>query len=237
MILFPDLTNPIDEDEWMDTRPFDQGEARRALYFLAKMNRLFGGVSTVLNPLAQWSSRWHPGEPVHILDVGTGGADIPIALVKWGRENGYALRITAVEMVPQIAELAKEAARPYPEITVLVRDLRDLPKELTFDYVIASLFLHHVPIPLRVEALRSLGRRARRGLVISDLHRTLLSYWGVGLASWIWGDPIVRHDGPLSVRRSFRVSELVTLANEAGLSGLNARVEPWFRVSLVGEKS
>lgn len=236
MNLFPDLSKPIDEDEWMDTRPFHPDEARRALYFLAKMNHWFGGVSTVLRPLAKWSSRWDPGKPVHILDVGTGGADIPIALVRWGRENGHSLRVTAVELVPEIAAIAKNAARPYPEITVLQRDLRDLPKEMTFDYVTAALFLHHIPIPLRAEALRSLGRRARRGLVVSDLVRTLPSYWGVSVASWVWGDSIVRHDGPLSVRRAFRVSELETLAQEAGLPFLKAREEPWFRVRLSGEK-
>lgn len=237
MNLFPDLSHPIDEDEWMDTRPFDPREARRALYFLAKMNRRFGGVATVLRPLMEWSQRWHPGEPVHLLDVGTGGADIPIALVKWSRENGLSLRITAVELVPQIAAFAKEAARPYPEITVLERDLRDIPKELTFDYVTASLFLHHIPIPLRADALSGLGRRARKGLVISDLHRTLFSYWAVGAASSVWGDAVVRHDGPLSVRRAFRVGELESLARAAGLPYLRARAEPWCRVSLAGEKA
>lgn len=236
MNLFPDLSHPIDEDEWMDTRPFDRNEARRALNFLAKMNGWFGGVSTVLRRLAGWSHRWHPGEPVHILDVGTGSADIPIALVKWARENGHSFRVTAVELVPEIAALAKEAARPYPEITVLARDLRDLPKELTFDYVLASLFLHHIPVPLRAETLASLDRRARRGLVISDLHRTLLSYWGVGASSWIWGDSVVRHDGPLSVRRAFRVAELDGLAKTAGIRYLKSRAEPWFRISLAGEK-
>lgn len=237
MSLFPDLSVPIDEDEWMDTRPFNSNDARRALYFLAKMNRWFGGVATVLRPLMEWSGRWHPGEPVHILDVGTGGADIPIALVKWARENGHSLRITAVELVPEIAAFAKQAARPYPEITVLERDLRDMPKELTFDYVVASLFLHHIPLPLRGEALHSLNRRARKGLVISDLIRTLFSYWTVGAASFVWGDSVVRHDGPLSVRRSFRVTELESLARDAGLPYLKARSEPWCRVSLSGEKA
>ncbi len=237
MNLIPDLSVPIDEDEWMDTRPFNQDQARRALCFLAKMNHWFGGVASVLRPIMEWSSRWHPGEHVHFLDVGTGGADIPIALVQWARENGYSLRITAVELVPEVAAIAKEAARPYPEITVLERDLRDIPKELTFDFVIASLFLHHIPIPLRAEALSSLDRRARKGLVVSDLQRTLFSYWAVGAASYVWGDAVVRHDGPLSVRRAFRVDELQSLARVAGLPYLKARPEPWCRVTLAGEKA
>ena len=236
MILFPDLSQPVDEDEWMDTRPFDLDQARRSLSYLAFTNRHFGGTASILRHLARWSARWHPGEPVTILDVGSGGADIPIAMARWGRENGYSLRITAVELVPGIAALAKEAARSYAEITVLPRDLRDLPRELTFDYVTASLFLHHTPVALRAEALRCLDQRARCGLGLSDLRRSTLAYWAAAAAAAVWGDAVLRHDSPLAVRRSFRVEELETLARGTGLSYLKAQPEPWFRVSLAGEK-
>jgi 2-polyprenyl-3-methyl-5-hydroxy-6-metoxy-1,4-benzoquinol methylase len=235
--LFPDLRAPVDEDEWMDTRPLEPDQARRALRYLALTNRRFGGARAILRPLARWSVRWHPGEPVRLLDVGTGGADIPIAITNWGRKHGFSLRITAVERLPSIAALAKEAARAYPEITVLTRDLRDLPQELTFDYVTASLFLHHIPLGLRAEALRALDRRARRGLVITDIRRDLLSYWAAGAAAGVWGDKILRHDSPLAVRRSFRVDELDALARETGLAYLRARNESWFRLSLSGEKA
>lgn len=228
---------PVDEDEWMDTRPVDPDQARRALRYLALTNRRFGGVRAILRPLARWSVRWHPGEPVHILDVGTGGADIPIAIAQWGRKNGFSLRITAVELLSPIAALAKEAARNYPEITVLTRDLRDLPQELTFDYVTASLFLHHVPVGLRAEALRGMDRRARKGLAVTDLRRSLFSYWAAGAAAGVWGDAVLRHDSPLAVRRSFRSDELSALAREVGLDYLCVRKESWFRLSLSGEKA
>ncbi|MBK8870791.1 MAG: methyltransferase domain-containing protein [Elusimicrobia bacterium] len=237
MRLFPDLSVPVEEEEWMDTRPFHSGESRRSLLFLAKMNRWFGGTATVLRPFMEWSRRWRPGAPVHILDVGTGGADIPIAVVKWARENGHSLRVTAVELMPEIAAFAKQAVRPYPEITVWEREWQDIPRELTFDYVIASLFLHHVPLPLRSDALVSLDQRARKGLVVSDLIRTHPSYWAVKAASIVWGDAVVRHDGPLSVRRAFRVNELESLAHDAGLSYVKVRTEPWCRISLAGEKA
>ncbi|TXH26339.1 MAG: methyltransferase domain-containing protein [Elusimicrobia bacterium] len=237
MNLFPDLRFPVDEDEWMDTRGFDPDRNRRALRYLAFTNRRFGGARAILRPLSLWSRRWHPGEPVHLLDVGTGGADIPIAIAQWGRRRGFSLRITAVELPAPIAALAKEAARPCPELTVLPRDLRDMPQELTFDYVTASLFLHHVPVGLRAEALRAMDRRARKGLVISDLRRGLLPYWAAGAASVVWGDSVLRHDSPLAVRRSFRKDELESLARETGLAYLRARKESWFRLSLSGEKA
>jgi hypothetical protein len=77
---------------------------------------------------------------------------------------------------------------------------------------------------------------ARRGIIISDLHRTLLSYSAVSLLSYLIGNKIVRHDGPLSVRRAFTIPELNDLARAAGLPYLQASIEPWFRTSLSGEK-
>jgi len=47
---------------------------------------------------------------------------------------------------------------------------------------------------------------------------------------------VVRHDGPLSVRRAFTVHELARLAAGLGLSYLQARQERPFRLSLAGEK-
>jgi SAM-dependent methyltransferase len=221
----------------MDTRPYDEAAARRGLRFLAFTNRVFGGVDVLERLLNRWTARWEEGETVTFLDAGTGGADLPIALARWAREREARIHITAVEMVPVLAGIARETARGYPEITVLERDLWDLPSGMTFDYVTASLFLHHMPLSLRVETLKNLDRRARRGLIVSDLRRDLPAYWAVGAFSYLTGDETVRHDGPLSVRRAFRPAELDDLAREAGLGYLAARAEPWFRVSLAGEKT
>jgi hypothetical protein len=47
---------------------------------------------------------------------------------------------------------------------------------------------------------------------------------------------VVRHDGPVSVRRAFTVSELEELARRAGLGYLSARRHAGFRLSLTGAK-
>jgi hypothetical protein len=77
---------------------------------------------------------------------------------------------------------------------------------------------------------------AKRGIIISDLRRGRAGYWAVKLLSDAVGNAVVRHDAPLSVRRAFRAEELETLARQAGLSYLSARPQPWFRISLAGEK-
>jgi 2-polyprenyl-3-methyl-5-hydroxy-6-metoxy-1,4-benzoquinol methylase len=117
-------------------------------------------------------------------------------------------------------------------------DLFDLDGEgASFDVVTASLFLHHCPAREVVRALRAMDRLAARGLILSDLLRSRAGYWAVGLLSHLIGNAVVRHDGPLSVRRAFRPEELEALAAEAGLPHLSVRVHPWFRVSLAGTKA
>ena len=93
-----------------------------------------------------------------------------------------------------------------------------------------------MPPDRTAEALASVDRLATRGVVISDLKRSWLALAGVGLLAYAAGNAVVRHDGPLSVRRAFTVDELRELASACGLGYLSARSEGPFRVSLSGEK-
>ena len=71
-----------------------------------------------------------------------------------------------------------------------------------------------------VRFLRWLDPHAARGWFIADLHRTTFAYWGFGLLATVarW-HPIVRHDGMVSVARSFRRADWQRLLAEAGVPG------------------
>jgi 2-polyprenyl-3-methyl-5-hydroxy-6-metoxy-1,4-benzoquinol methylase len=244
-----DLTRRVVAAELMDTEPQSVESLEAALRFLAFTNRRFGGYALLLRRFDSWSRHWNPRQPVEILDVGTGGADVPLALVRWAKRRGVRVRVTAVDIVPGIADIARARTADVPEIVLVTNDVLALfPKVdangqtsqaapvVRFDYVIACLFLHHVDPADTVAVVRQLARLAIRGLIISDLRRTWPGYLAVAAASRLLGNAVVRHDGPLSVRRAFTVSELRDLARQAGVSWLGARKERWFRVSLAGER-
>ncbi len=232
-----DLARRIDQPEIMDTQNLTLPVMEETLKRLGFINRTFGGVSLVSRFLERCRPAWRDGETISILDVGTGGAEIPRALIHWGRAQGVRLRITAIDVVPEAVAIAKANARDFPEIEVREEDFFTLAKGgETFDYAIASLFLHHTPPEQTVPALRIVDRMARRGFLISDLHRSQGGYWAVKALCLLIGNEVVRHDGPLSVRRGFTVEELNELAKEAGLPHAVAAEEPWFRISLSGEK-
>ena len=158
---------------------------------------------------------------------------MPFAVVV---EKDWDVRITAVEMVPEILALAVENSKGQDRLQIIGRDVLTEPPGGSYDYVIASLFLHHIPPASQAKTLKRLDGMARRGMILSDLERSQSGYWSVTALSRLIGNRIVRNDGPLSVRRAFRPKELQSLAAEAGLPYLKASREPFFRMSLAGEK-
>jgi SAM-dependent methyltransferase len=224
-------------DELMDTLSLPAPVADRTLRFLEMTNRRFGGTHIILKHLDRWRRGWESGRTVTVLDVGTGAADIPRALVAWAGARGAAVRVTAIDVAPDIADVARARVRGIPEIAIEQAPLADVAASgRRFDYVIASLFLHHVPAHRLRETLLALDRLAVRGVVIGDLVRNPAALLAVGALSRLAGNAIVRHDGPLSVRRAFTVGELASLAAALGLRYLRARREGLVRLSLAGEK-
>lgn len=231
------FSHRINDPELMDSVPLSQNTLRETLKFLSFAHRYLGGERVILSHLEKWSSLWSPGEEITFLDVGTGGADVALSLVRWGRKKGFRFRIVGVDSISVTAQIARENTTDYPEISVLEEDFFALgQREGRFDYVVASLFLHHIPDDKLIETLAVCNALAKRGVVIGDLLRSRAAYWAVRLTTAVLSNKICRHDGPLSVRRTFTVPELKALAAKSQLNYLHVEDHPFFRVSLAGEK-
>jgi SAM-dependent methyltransferase len=183
---------------------------------LARLNRLTGG--TRLSERAIDAL----GGGATILDVGTGGADIPMTLLARARAAGRPLTITATDSRPEILASARRA-RPLIDRTagleLAVADGRGLPyPDGAFDIAHASMVVHHLEPDDAVRFLRELRRVSRSGIVVNDLIRGRLSWLGAWLLIHaIATSPYTRHDGPLSVRRAYSRPELLGLIAAAGL--------------------
>jgi 2-polyprenyl-3-methyl-5-hydroxy-6-metoxy-1,4-benzoquinol methylase len=231
------LDRPSSAEELMDTVPLSPRVVDETLGFLEFTNRRFGGTGIVLRTLQRWRGGWPDGRTITVLDVGTGAADIPRALVAWARSAGVDLKVTGIDAAPDIVAAARARVRDTPGISIEQADLSALSSSgRRFDYVTASLFLHHVAPDRTADALVALDRLATRGVIVGDLRRSPFSLIAVGVLSYVAGNAVVRHDGPLSVRRAFTVDELRRLAADLGLRYLRARPQGPFRVSLSGEK-
>lgn len=222
--------------ELMDLPCADLHELSRTLEDLAWINRRLGGTHLVRSHLASLLTNLPP--PIRILDVATGYADVPRAIVSWARRRSLAIEIEAIDSHDQILELARNASRAYPEIRICQGNALTLPyPEGSFDVVLASLILHHTEGEAQARLLRELYRVARYAVVVNDLRR---GQWPF-LVTWaslrlISRSRVIHHDGPVSVRRSFLAEELLALAREAGWAQARVSRHPFFRLALIGQK-
>jgi hypothetical protein len=90
--------------------------------------------------------------------------------------------------------------------------------------IVSSLVAHHMSHDQLVAFLRFMERHASAGWFVNDLHRHGFAHWGFPILATIarW-HPIVRHDGTLSIARSYRPDEWPALLDEAGITGAKIR--------------
>jgi SAM-dependent methyltransferase len=217
--------------ERMDRLDIDPAELASSLRQVAAVNRWLGGRRALFRHLA----RTLPPEPVAVLDVGTGSADLPRALRAARVRRGIAGdRLIAVDLHPGTLRVAARDAAGAG-IRLCRCDALRLPfADGAFDFGLLSLTLHHFDGDAQVAVLRELGRVARRGVVVGELVRSWPALAGARLlAATVWRrNGITRHDGPVSVRRAFTAGELLEVARRAGLRDASVHRHPLFRLVL-----
>jgi ubiquinone/menaquinone biosynthesis C-methylase UbiE len=215
-----------DAPEHLDGPLGDAGVLADNLRDLRRVNRLLGGValsSRAIDALLASHVTQGPGggdaTTIRMLDVGTGGADIPIALLAQWRRRGRQLEVTGVDSRPEVIAAARSDAGSVPGLELEVADGLALPyPDRSFDIAHASLVLHHLEPDAAVTLLRELSRVARLGVVINDLARGWLPWLGAWLLAHLaTGNAFTRHDAPLSVRRAYTALEAVEMLELAGL--------------------
>ena len=154
-----------------------------------------------------------------VLDVGAGSGELLRVTVSWARETGRTVRAVGLELNERSASSILEESREFPEITSVRGDALALPFGNTdFDYVICSLFTHHFVEEQVITILREMNRVARRRIIVIDLHRHPIAYFlYTTLGKLVLKNRLIRHDGALSILRSFKAEELLALAKRAGL--------------------
>lgn len=222
--------------EILDRPHHDPDELGRSLDQVAAVNRWLGGERALRRTLRPLLS-----EPagMRLLDVGAGNARVALALTGWAARRGRRWRVTALDLHAQTVVLAAGnvaaetgTSRPVP---VLRGDALALPFAAgAFDVAYTVLTLHHFDGDAAVALLREMARVVRRRVVVNDLERTAPAFLAARLlAATVWrGNPITRHDGPLSVRRAFTPRELMELAERAGLGHPRVRRFAPFRLVL-----
>ena len=205
--------------EWMDTERVAPEDFAACLADLAAVNTVTLARLPTLGFLRRAVRRAGGGRALRVLDVGCGEGDMLRRVHRWAARAGHAVSLTGIDLTPRGIAAARAATPERLGIEYRVADAFG-PGLDGFDVIISSLFTHHLDDDQVVDFLRMMEGRAALGWFVNDLHRDALAYHGFralsALAGW---HRFVRHDGPVSVARSFRRADWTALLARAGVPG------------------
>ncbi len=219
---FSDFAVRQDVTELMDDAEADLGTLLKTVRQFSLVNSLIGGTAR------RFEGHFFPlmteDREYRIVDVGSGGCDIAVAIAKAARRRGIRLAIVAVDRDERILSLARANTAAFPEIEARVGRIGDLASLRPFDVVICNHLLHHLRREEIGDFLVEAAHNARLGLLFDDLLRSPWSWLGFTIFASVFArGSFVLDDGRLSILRGFRPEELEALADENGL-GAEVRV-------------
>jgi SAM-dependent methyltransferase len=223
-----------DAEEWIDhpdTAPHDICETLRDQ---AWVNRWLGGANAVLSH-ARPVLRTCSANPIRVLDLACGGADISRWIADETRRLGKNVDIIALDRSESVLQYARGACSNYREISFVRADALAPPlASAGFDLVILATCLHHLQPGEAVSLLRIANELSRGTVVAADLVRSPLASGAFEVLARLFRfRPVSIHDGAISVRRSYTPPELATLARKAGLDNFSLYRHPFYRMALV----
>ena len=234
-VMLTSLAHRTLEREIMDDHVPPQEVVDEVYRFLGGINKWLGGVRATLRHFERFSHGWEPGQRLRVLDVACGGGDMGRALVAWARRRGVHLEVVGLDISRSALSVAQRRG-DLSRLRFVTGDVHRSPfRDGTFDYVVCALFFHHLSDEEVVRTIQLFARLSSRGIVINDLVRG----WRHLFWSWLFTrpfNPILRHDGPLSVRRAFCPRELVALARRSGVEWLSVERHAGHRMTLAGER-
>ena len=204
-------------EELMDADDLDAATYADVVGDLATVNT----VTMARRPTLDFLARATAGrKSFRLLDVGFGDGDMLRRIARWVKAKGIEAELVGVDLNPR----SEQAARAHGgDIRYVTGDYADLAHE-PWDVIVSSLVAHHMSHNQLIAFLRFMEGHASAGWFVNDLHRHGFAHWGFPVLATIarW-HPIVRHDGTLSIARSYRPDEWPPLLSEAGITDAKVR--------------
>jgi ubiquinone/menaquinone biosynthesis C-methylase UbiE len=220
------------ELENIDKGTYTPAEYEGCIVELQRVNKWLGDAKALRGSLIKEIERQNL-RSFSVLDVGAGSGELLRVVAAWARETDRTPSLVGLELNARSAQAILEESAEFPEISSVQSSGLELPfPDASIDYVMSSLTLHHFDDDGAVKLLREMGRVARRGIFVIDLHRNPTAYFFYTTLGHVFlHNRLIREDGALSILKSFTPDELEKLGQQAGLK--NAAVEKHFPSRLV----
>lgn len=225
------------EKEKLDEPNIHQDLLFKNLRELDILNRNTGGHAITLNGLKQLVT--NHSNIYHIVDLGCGSGDSLRFIADWAKKNNFNVRLTGVDNNADVIEYLEEHCSAYPEISGINSDYQEFLNLNTYiDIVLCTLFCHHLNEEELIDLFTYFSENVAIGFVINDLQRNWMAYY----SAWFFtrllnGTALAKNDGPVSVLRAFKLSELKLLLEKANIKNYTIQNKRLFRFLIVGNTS
>jgi SAM-dependent methyltransferase len=225
--------------ELLDLNEASFDEVQDSLEDVRLVNKYLGGYRVLLYYIRNFIKSQPLDKEFLVLDLATGSADQPMAVVDLARKLNVKIKVVALDINSKMLNYAHEKIRGYPEILLVQGDIHSPPFDKnSFDVVVNSLSLHHFPRNQAVNILRMADLMSRCGFIINDLHRSRIAYASIYvLTRLVTKNRLTRYDAPVSVMNAFTPSEMAEMAQEAGVKCFTVNRHFPYRIGLIGTKA
>ena len=214
--------------ELLDTDDGSPQEVADSLVDLRWVNRWFGGIATTCSMIHRVSS--HTGKhQLSYVEVAAGSGDTPAATRERMRQSGIDLDVTLLDRAKTHLNHGNRS---------VVADALALPfADNSYDLVGCGLFAHHLS-PAEIVQFVSEGLRVCRiAVLINDLVRDRL-HLALALAGRaLYRSRLSKHDGPVSVRRSYTLPEMQNLLQKTSAASVEVKRHYMYRMAAIAWKA
>jgi 2-polyprenyl-3-methyl-5-hydroxy-6-metoxy-1,4-benzoquinol methylase len=212
-------------------------DLEKNLLNLTLANQFLGGNRLVIQALSQLIDE-HPDlarQTIHMADVGCGAGDILRTLAVWAKQNLLRCKLTGIDANPVTIEFATRKSRQFSNIEFLSQNIYSQEfKAQKFDVILLCTVCHHFNNAELINLFKQLKNQANIAIIVSDLHRHWLAYYAIKvLTRIIPSSYLEKHDGPLSVLKSFKSHEIKSLLESAGIECYQIKWRWPFRYQLI----
>lgn len=212
-----------EEMELMDDLSLTGDDVSKNLNEIEICNRAFGSNRTLIKALSRIHEKFpddFSSNKLVIADLGCGGGDLIMLMEQWAKSRKLTIDFIGIDANPYMIQYAINKSRTANNIEYKVMNILS-PEfaQIQFDIITVNSVCHHFKDNTLISLFKQLTKQARLAVIINDLHRHWLSYYGIKFVAKIFRfSRLTSIDAPLSVLRSFRKNELLTLLQKSQLT-------------------
>ena len=226
-LLFSDLSSRSTERELMDNSRSDRRLLLRTLHQFTLLNRLISGIYRILEQNLVTHMQQTGLQSYTILDLGSGGCDIPLWLLSFCRNRSINVKIVCIDSDSRVVQYGREKCKNQKNIQVVQCSAQEAVSKFKADYIISNHFLHHLPEKDIIPLLSSIHKYSSKGYLLNDIRRSRLSLWlFYALSSVLFHRSFTLTDGLISITKGFTPEQFQSFCSTAGLPSSIKEVHP-----------